>query len=106
MLFRPLRVFLPLACLCLVYGLGKLSIDLVRDPMISASALLTLVSALLIILIGMLGDAIATRLGRLNVHAVIGVRVTEFMDPEITAETETLAAERLRHATAPVVRAS
>ena len=34
-------------------------------------------SALLILLIGMLGDAIATRLGRLNANAVAGVQTIE-----------------------------
>ncbi|MBI3664625.1 MAG: glycosyltransferase family 2 protein, partial [Acidobacteria bacterium] len=37
MLFRPLRVFLPLVLVCLVYGLVKLTIDLFRQPNISAS---------------------------------------------------------------------
>jgi glycosyltransferase involved in cell wall biosynthesis len=75
MLYRPLRVFLPLALICLAYGLIKMVIDLTHDPNISASALLAFVSALLIILIGMLGDAIATRLGRLNSNAVMGVQI-------------------------------
>jgi glycosyltransferase involved in cell wall biosynthesis len=77
MLFRPLRVFLPLVLMCLSYGLVKMSIDLMRDPNISASALLAFMSSLLILLIGMLGDAIATRLGRLSANAVVGVQVTE-----------------------------
>lgn len=78
MLFRPLRVFLPLVMLCLIYGFTKMSIDMVRDPNISASALLALVSALLILLIGTLGDAIATRLGRLNQNPVLSVQTREF----------------------------
>jgi glycosyltransferase involved in cell wall biosynthesis len=82
MLYRPLRVFLPLALLCLAYGLIKMIIDLTHDPNISASALLAFVSALLIILIGMLGDAIATRLGRLNSNAVMGVQINDTMELE------------------------
>jgi glycosyltransferase involved in cell wall biosynthesis len=82
MLYRPLRVFLPLALLCLSYGLIKMTVDLFRDPNISASALLALVSTLLIVLIGMLGDSIATRLGRLNPNAVISVRPKEFIELE------------------------
>jgi glycosyltransferase involved in cell wall biosynthesis len=74
MLFRPLRVFLPLVLLCLLYGVVKMSIDLTHQPNISASALLAFMSALLILLIGMLGDAIATRLGRLNANLVAGVQ--------------------------------
>jgi len=68
MLFRPLRVFMPVVILCLLYGVVKMSIDMTRDPNISASALLAFVSALIVLLIGMLGDALATRLGRLNTN--------------------------------------
>lgn len=78
MLFRPLRVFLPLVLVCFSYGVVKMIIDLMRDPNISASALLALMSALLILLIGMLGDAIASRLGRLSPNAVVGVQAKEF----------------------------
>lgn len=80
MLFRPLRVFLPLALICLSYGLAKATVDIVRDPMISASALLALISTLMILLIGMLGDAIATRLGRLSANAVLGVQRKEIVE--------------------------
>ena len=79
MLFRPLRVFVPIVLLCLFYGIVKMSIDLVRDPNISASALLAFMSALVILLIGMVGDAIATRLGRLNQNAALGVETLELM---------------------------
>jgi glycosyltransferase involved in cell wall biosynthesis len=82
MLYRPLRVFVPLALVCLAYGLLKMVFDLTHDPNISASALLALVSSLLIVLIGMLGDAIATRLGRLNPNAVTGVRPKDVVEME------------------------
>ena len=74
MLFRPLRVFLPLVLLCGMYGVGKAALDLYRDAFISASASLALMGALIILLIGTLGDAIATRLGHLNSNHVIGVQ--------------------------------
>jgi len=79
MLFRPLRVFLPLVLVCLVYGTVKMLIDLARDPNISASALLAFMSALVILMIGMLGDAIATRLGKLNQNLVLSVETKELM---------------------------
>lgn len=82
MLYRPLRVFAPLALMCLAYGLIKMIIDMTHDPNISASSLLALMSTLLIILIGMLGDAIATRLGRLNPNAVVGVRPNDIVEIE------------------------
>jgi hypothetical protein len=85
MLFRPLRVFVPVVLLCLTYGLVKMSIDMVRDPNISASALLAFVSALLILLIGMVGDAIATRLGRLNQNAVAGVQTHDVVLANVEA---------------------
>jgi hypothetical protein len=79
MLFRPLRVFIPVVLLCLLYGVVKMTIDMMRDPNISASALLAFMSALIILLIGMLGDALATRLGRMNPQ-IIGVRTADFID--------------------------
>ncbi|MBI4718920.1 MAG: glycosyltransferase family 2 protein [Planctomycetes bacterium] len=84
MLFRPLRVFVPVVVLCLAFGLGKMGVDLLvkGDPNISASALLGMMSALLILLIGMLGDALATRLGRLNPNAVVGVKPTEYIESD------------------------
>src|SRR5687768_13217739 len=58
MLFRPLRVFLPLAVSCILYGSVKAAIDLSHDPNISASAIFAFVSALMMVLVGMLGDAV------------------------------------------------
>ena len=72
-LFRPLRIFLPIVLLCLIYGFTKASVDMVRDPNISASAILAFMSVLLILLIGMVADALATRLGRLLPNTVRGV---------------------------------
>jgi len=70
MLFRPLRIFIPVVLVSLLYGIVKTAIDLSHQPNISASALLAFLSALLVLLIGMLGDALATRLGRYNQSAV------------------------------------
>ena len=80
MLFRPLRVFIPLAIICITYGVIKTSFDMVRDPNISASAILAFVSALIMVFTGMLGDAVATRLGRFNQHAALGVRPKEYVE--------------------------
>ena len=77
MLFRPLRVFFPIVLLALVAGLVKMGIDLSHQPNISASAQLALMSALLILLIGMLGDAIATRMGRFSPNAIISVQTDD-----------------------------
>ena len=77
MLFRPLRVFFPIVLLALIAGLVKMGIDLSHQPNISASAQLALMSALLILLIGMLGDAIAARMGRFNPNAITGVRTDD-----------------------------
>ena len=81
MLFRPLRIFLPVVVLCFLYGVIKMSIDMTRDPNISASALLAFVSSLIILLIGMLGDALATRLGRLN-QQIVGVNTSDLVEIE------------------------
>ena len=88
MLFRPLRVFLPIVFAFLGYGLIKMTVDLFRREHISASAVLALLSSLLILLIGMLGDAIATRFGRLAPNAVIGVRTEETVVPESERPSE------------------
>lgn len=84
-LFRPLRVFLPLAMVCISYGVTKMILDLFRDPNISASAILAFMSALMIVMIGMLGDAIVTRLGRLNQPIVAGVSNKELFEDELDA---------------------
>lgn len=89
MLFRPLRVFFPVVVLCLIAGLTKMVIDLSHQPNISASAQLALVSALLVLLIGMLGDAIATRMGRFNPNSIVGVQT----DDLFLAENEVLSAD-------------
>jgi glycosyltransferase involved in cell wall biosynthesis len=93
MLFKPLRVFVPVVLFCLLYGVVKMTIDLNRDPNISASALLAFVSALIILLIGMLGDALATRLGRLNPQ-IVGVRTTDFIEADQIEPDQTLHSSR------------
>jgi len=93
MLFRPLRVFLPLALICAGYGAIKTLIDLREIGNLSASATLGLLSGLLILLIGMLGDAMATRLGRLSPNPVIGVRAQSV---EVAAEEEAGGSARPR----------
>jgi glycosyltransferase involved in cell wall biosynthesis len=80
MLFRPLRVFLPIAVTCIIYGIIKTAFDLTRDPNISASAIFAFVSALMMVLVGMLGDAVATRLGRFNQRTAMGVRPKEYTE--------------------------
>jgi glycosyltransferase involved in cell wall biosynthesis len=67
-LFRPLRVFLPLVLLSLLYATIKMILDLTvfGDPNISASAIMMFISALIILLMGMVSDALITRLGRIS----------------------------------------
>jgi glycosyltransferase involved in cell wall biosynthesis len=84
MLFRPLRIFLPIVFVFAAYGVIKLGIDLSHQPNVSASAAMALICSLLILLIGMLGDAIATRLGRFSPNSVVGVR----SDDTVTVEME------------------
>jgi glycosyltransferase involved in cell wall biosynthesis len=87
MLFRPLRIFLPIVFIFAAYGVIKLGIDLSHQPNVSASAALAFICALLILLIGMLGDAISTRLGRFSPNAVVGVRTDEVVVVDLDAET-------------------
>lgn len=90
MLFKPLRVFIPLALVCLLYGLTKMTVDMFRDPNISASATLALMGAMQLTLVGMLGEAIASRLGRFNPQTAFGVRPKEMFEfdeePELLDE--------------------
>lgn len=87
MLFKPLRVFIPLALVCLAYGVIKATIDIFRDPNISATAILALITGMQLTLVGMLGEAIASRLGRLSPQSAFGVRPKEIVEfdeqPEI-----------------------
>jgi glycosyltransferase involved in cell wall biosynthesis len=73
MLFKPLRVFLPVVAMCLGYGVLKSCVDLLvgGDRNISATAIFAFLAALLVLMIGMLGDAVATRLGKLTPNAVL-----------------------------------
>jgi glycosyltransferase involved in cell wall biosynthesis len=67
-LFRPLRVFLPLALTGFGYAFVKMIIDLVviGDRNISASAIMMFTSGLIILLMGMVADALITRIGRIT----------------------------------------
>jgi glycosyltransferase involved in cell wall biosynthesis len=67
-LFKPLRVFLPLALACFAYAVIKMVIDLavIGDRNISASAIMMFNSGLVILLMGMVADALITRLGRIT----------------------------------------
>jgi glycosyltransferase involved in cell wall biosynthesis len=83
MLFRPLRIFLPIVMVFAAYGIVKLVIDLTHQPNVSASAAMALICALLVLLIGMLGDAIATRFGRFSPNAIPGVRENNEIEVEL-----------------------
>ncbi len=91
-LFRPLRVFLPIVGVCFSYGIVKTCVDLwvTGDKNISITAILGLLSALLVLLIGMLGDALATRLGRLNANNIAGVDTKDAFEyhPGATVESD------------------
>ena len=87
MLFKPLRVFIPLALVCLAYGIAKMTLDMFRDPNISASAILALISAMQLTLVGMLGEAIASRLGRFNPQTAYGVRPKEITEADQDVES-------------------
>lgn len=86
-LFRPLRVFLPLVVACLSYGTIKMCIDLfiVGDRNISASAIMMFMSALIILSMGMVADAMVTRLGRISPARPASAGTSDSV--ELTAET-------------------
>jgi glycosyltransferase involved in cell wall biosynthesis len=77
MLFKPLRVFIPLALICA-----------------ASSAILAFASAMQLTLVGMLGEAIASRLGRFNPQTAYGVRPKEISDTDSEMETSKAIAVR------------
>ena len=57
-----------------------IDLSTVKPSPASASAILAFVSALIMVFTGMLGDAVATRLGRFNQYAALGVRPKEYVE--------------------------
>jgi len=86
-LFRPLRVFLPLVLTCFSYAAVKMVIDLavIGDRNISASAIMMFTSGLIILLMGMVADALITRLGRITPAGPASAVTVE--NSEVTLET-------------------
>jgi glycosyltransferase involved in cell wall biosynthesis len=80
MLFQPLKIFGPLAFLCVMLGVVKaiadlatvlsrapaLDLSLFQHPMLSVSAVLLLLVGLQILLIGMVADGVLRRIGQGN----------------------------------------
>jgi glycosyltransferase involved in cell wall biosynthesis len=68
MLFRPLRVFVPSALLFFLYAMIKAPWDLLitGDRNVSTTAAVAMICAVQLLLIGMLGDALATRLRNIS----------------------------------------
>jgi len=86
-LFRPLKVFLPLVLVCFSYAAIKMVIDLavIGDRNISASAIMMFTSGLIILLMGMVADALITRLGNITPAGPVSAVAQE--DYEITLDT-------------------
>ena len=68
MLFRPLRMFVPSAMLFLTYAMIKAPWDLLvtGDRNVSTTAAVAMICAVQLLLMGMLGDALATRLRHIS----------------------------------------
>ncbi len=78
MFFNPLKVFVPVALGCFAIGIGKviidilfaiinageLSISLLTQPTISTTAIIFILSGLQILLIGMMSDGLARKIGQ------------------------------------------
>jgi glycosyltransferase involved in cell wall biosynthesis len=93
MLFKPLRVFVPIVCTSGLAGLikvafdvavavirhGGLSWNLFSEPVISTSALLLLLGSYQLLLIGMVADGLIRRIARHNQPGVLshGILVAE-----------------------------
>ncbi|MDH5513820.1 MAG: glycosyltransferase family 2 protein [Gammaproteobacteria bacterium] len=94
-LFRPLRVFLPLMLACFTYAVIKMVIDLavIGDRNISATAVMMFISALIILLMGMVADALITRLGRIAPEGPASAVATENMEMTLDKEKSRQAGE-------------
>ncbi len=78
MLFQPLKVFIPVAFLCIILGVFKMVLDiiglfqraesfswyLIFQPALSTSAILLLLAGLQLLLIGMVSDSLLRRISR------------------------------------------
>jgi hypothetical protein len=60
-----------------------IDIVFIRDRMISASAILMFMSALVTLLMGMIADAIATRMGQATPNSVAGVQTDQIYEPTL-----------------------
>jgi glycosyltransferase involved in cell wall biosynthesis len=81
MLFRPLRVFMPAALLFFLYAMIKAPWDLLitGDRNVSTTAAVAMICAVQLLLIGMLGDALATRLRNISGTANLDYGATRGM---------------------------
>jgi hypothetical protein len=89
MLFRPLKVFIPIVCASGLMGLAKVGFDiaaaiirhggiswaLFSEPLLSTSALLLLLGSYHLLLIGMMADGIIRRIARHNQPVVLSHRI-------------------------------
>ena len=74
MLFRPLRVFFPVVLTFVGYGILKGTWDYIQNQFISQTAILAMVAALQFLLMGLIADAVATRLHRTGAETYKGIR--------------------------------
>lgn len=70
MLFNPLRIFLPLAALCVTFGIGWGLPILLRGRGVSVGSMLAIVTGLLFFVIGLIADQLAaTRMALLDLQS-------------------------------------
>lgn len=102
-LFKPLRVFLPLVGICLGYAAVKIFFDLgiKHDRNISATAVLSLMTALIMLSMGMIADALTTRLGRLHTLALTHAREQETTELVLEQSSEKRITSRPMEVTRP-----
>ena len=95
MLFQPLKVFIPLACMFGVAGLLKLLFDVslffqrtaviewasLYSPILSTSTLLLLLGALQLLLVGMVADGILRRVSQHNRPEVLSTSLQSYEQP-------------------------
>ena len=77
-LFKPLRVFLPIVLLSAAYGFVKGAVDYYLNGFVSQTAILAMMGSLQILMMGLVAEAVSTRLNRLTTQPYTGVREQQY----------------------------
>lgn len=81
-LFKPLRVFVPIVLMFCGYAVIKAVVDLMHQEFVSQTAILAMMGSIQFLLMGLVAEAVATRLNRVTTEPYTGVRLQRVTDTE------------------------